>query len=72
MDEFYTNPSNKYKTMYIVQLSKQQQNMIRNALIRQGIVKDDLKRAMNGRVCDLESTIPIHVVLNQCRHNNVR
>lgn len=59
MDEFYSNPTNKYKTQYIIQLNRQQQNKIRNALIRQGIVGDELKKAMTGRVSDLENCISI-------------
>lgn len=44
-------------TEFICTLPKDEQDRIHNALVDVGIDGDDLERAMNSRVCDLEDTI---------------
>ena len=68
MDKLYKNPNNKFKTEFIMSLNKLEQNKIRNTLIKRGIINEDLRRAMAGRVCDLEDTIPIYRILRSSRN----
>ena len=46
-------------TRYIWTLSRAEQAAIMTALILAGVEGEDLSRAMDGRVCDLEDTIDI-------------
>lgn len=46
-------------TAYIWMLPQQVQQEIILALLMAGIDGDDIERAMDGRVCDLEDTIDI-------------
>lgn len=44
---------------YIATLNHEEQMRIREALLIAGIDGEDIERAMNGRICDLEDTINI-------------
>ena len=46
-------------TRYIWTLTQDEQAAIMTALILAGVEGDDLERAMDGRICDLEDTIDI-------------
>lgn len=46
-------------TRYIWTLSSEEQAAIMTALLLAGIEGEDLERAMDGRICDLEDTIDI-------------
>ena len=46
-------------TRYIWMLTQEEQAAIMTALILAGVEGDDLERAMDGRICDLEDTIDI-------------
>lgn len=50
------------KTIYICQLSAEYQAQIRQTLTEKGINKEDIKAALNSRLCDLEDTINIKEV----------
>lgn len=43
--------------LFIGQLKDEQQIKIENELIKLGLSKDDIHRALNSRVCDLLDTI---------------
>lgn len=53
------------KTLYIVQLPTEIQKEIKNKLISLGLNKDDIEKALSGRLCDLEDTINIKPYLNE-------
>lgn len=46
-------------TRYICTLPESEQQAIYAALLEAGIHGNDLERAMNGRICDLEDTIDV-------------
>lgn len=72
MDELYLNPDKIKGSTYIIQLNKTEQTKIRNTLIKQGILGDDLVNAMHSRVSDLEDTIPIYKILKDLRDGRQR
>lgn len=39
--------------MYIIELTKESQNAIREYLMELGITGEDLERAMDSKICDL-------------------
>lgn len=59
--------SSAEKNTLVCQLKEREQKIIRNALIRKGIRGDALERGMNGRICDLEDTLPIYKILYDFR-----
>jgi len=50
------------KTVYICQLPKRYQNLIRQSLTEKGINKDDIETALNSRLCDLTEVLNIKEV----------
>ena len=40
--------------MYIIELTKENQNVIREYLMKLGITGEDLEIAMNSKICDLD------------------
>ena len=46
-------------TRYIWTLSAEEQQLIYERLLTAGIIDEDLERAMDGRICDLEDTIDV-------------
>lgn len=45
--------------MYVTELNNTKQDRIRKALISNGISKDDLERAMNSKIADLQELLDI-------------
>lgn len=46
-------------TRYIWTLSQEEQQLIYERLLMAGIDGEDVERAMDGRICDLEDTIDV-------------
>lgn len=49
----------KMRTSYIAQLPIEMQNEIKNKLINLGLCEEDIEKAMNSRLCDLEDTLEL-------------
>ena len=54
-------------TEYIWRLSQDEQQLIYERLLSAGITGEDLELALDGRVCDLESTISVEEWRKPCR-----
>lgn len=51
-------------TAFIVTLKTELQRQIRDELIKKGLASDDVEKAMNSRLCDLENTIDVYRFIN--------